>query len=66
MLAFVGHTIAVSCDYDTSDVDVRGCPWQLGEGQITNAQSAGPTNHLPSTDSDGNVYGNFNQRRTIS
>ena len=52
----MGHTDAVSCGYDDSD-DARGCPWQLGDGQITNAQSAGSTNHLPATDSDGNTFG---------
>lgn len=55
-VAFVGHKDAVSCDYDDGD-DARGCPWQLGEGQITNAQSSGATNHLPSTDSEGNAFG---------
>ena len=53
----MGHTDAVSCGYDDSD-DTRGCPWQLAEGQITNAQGSGAANHLPSTDSDGNTFGN--------
>lgn len=55
-VAFVGHTDAVSCGYDDSD-DARGCPWQLQEGHITNAQGSGIA-PLPDTDSNGNRFGN--------
>ena len=53
--AFVGHTDSVSCGYDDGDDD-RGCPWQLQEGRIVNAQ--GTTRPLPSVDSEGNQFGN--------
>ena len=54
-LVYVGHKDILTCEFE--EADSSGCPWQLGMGVITNAESAAPS--LPNEDSTGNSLGHY-------